>query len=252
MTVAGALRFARFAVPPNERGYCGPERTSELAAYRAEELAVDPGLPELAAGFDGAWPYLELLAGAAGSDDPLDDRVVEAYWIGNDLCRRVTSNDLGWHLVDRFGPRAGRDVARLTAGVGHGAVPHHAFHVFNVYPWVGLLREGRGGDEPLRIIRHCHIGWGAVIDRVGDELVIDGPTVTWDGGALAIGGTERRAVRLDPRLASLRAAIREGSVVAVHWGEVVDVLDPRQQWWLASTTASQIDIANKAGARTIG
>ncbi|MGI9644923.1 MAG: DUF6390 family protein [Ilumatobacteraceae bacterium] len=251
MTVAGALRFARFAVPPHERGYCGPNRPSELAAYRSGELAFDPGLPELAAGFDGAWPYLELLAGAGGTDDPLDDRVVEAYWIGNELCNRVTTNDWGWHLADRFGPRAGGDLQRVTAGVGAGAVPHHSFHVFCVYPWVGLLREGRGGDEPLNVIRQCHVGWGTVAERAGDELVIDGPAVTWEDGALAIGGSERRVAWLDPRLVSLDARVQPGSVVAVHWGEVVDVLGAPQQRWLATITAAQIALANGIGVPAI-
>ena len=251
MTIGGALRFARFAVPPNELGYCGPARESELAAYRAEELAVDAGLRQLASGFEGAWPYLELLAGAAGTDDPLDDRVVQAYWIGNDLCGRVASNDWGRHLVDRFRSRAGGDIDRLTTGVGHGAVPHHSFHVFCVYPWVGLLREGVGGAEPLRILRQCHVSWATVVERIGCDLVVEGPELTWEASALDLGGTLRRAVWLDPRLARLGDAVRVGSVVAIHWNEVVDVLDRRQQAWLERITRAQIDIAHRVGVPVI-
>ncbi len=247
MSVDGAVRFARFAVPPNQRGFCGPAREGELAAYRAEELRVDAGLHELASGFEGAWPYLELLAGAAGVDDPLDDRVVQAYWIGNDLCSRVTHNDWGWHLVDRFGPRAGGDVDRLTARVGNGAVPHHSFHVFCVYPWVGLLREGLGGVEPLRILSQCHVSWATVIGRNGDDLLVEGPELTWDGHALALGATERRVAWLDPRLVRLGHEIDDGSVVAIHWNEVVDVLDHGQQRWLERLTRSQIEVANDLG-----
>ncbi len=252
MTIGGALRFARFAVPPNERGYCGPDRAGELAAYRAGELAVDHGLVELARGFEGAWPYLELLAGAAGVDDPLDDRVVEAYWIGNELCGRVTDNDWGLHLIDRFGPRAGRDGARVTAAVGHGAVANHAFHVFCVYPWVGLLREGRGGADPLRILRDCHISWGRVIGRCGDELIIEGPGLTWEDDRLELGPTVVRTVWLDPRLRALSTRIAVGSVVAVHWNHVVDVLDEQQRRWLDTTTRTQIGAANRAGVAGIG
>jgi hypothetical protein len=247
MTVAGALRFARFAVPPNERGYCGPAREGELAAYRAGELPADAGLRELAAGFEGAWPYLELLAGVARTDDPLDDRVVEAYWIGNELCTRVGTMDWGLHLTDRFGRRIGRDIGRLTSSVGCGALPHHAFHVFNVYPWVGLLREGRGGDEPLRIVRECHISWAVVIDRVGDGLLVEGPRPTWERSVLGLHERERRTVWLDPRLVHLGAVIEAGSIVAIHWGEAVDVLDDRQRAWLEHITRAQLDVANRAG-----
>lgn len=247
MSIEGALRFARFAVPPNERGYCGPAREDELAAYRAEELAVDAGLRELASGFEGAWPYLELLAGAAGTDDPLDDRVVEAYWVGNELGQQVARADWGNHLTDRFGPRAGRDIGRVTATVGTGAVPHHAFHVFCVYPWVGLLREGRGGAEPLRVLDQCHVSWGTVVDRVGDELLVDGPCLTWARNTLALEGRVRRSVWLDPRLTRLGAAVVPGSIVAVHWGEVVDVLTTSQHAWLDHITRSQLELANRVG-----
>jgi len=251
MTNRGALRFARFAVPPNERGFCGPAREGELAAYRSEELEVDPGLRHLASGFEGAWPYLELLAGAAGTDDPLDDRVVQAYWIGNELCGRVASNDWGRHLVDRFRPRAGGDVERLTSRVGLGAVPHHSFHVFCVYPWVGLLRDGLGGVEPLQILRQCHVSWATVVGRSGAYLVVEGPELTWDGGALTLGGRLRRVVWLDPRLVRLGGEISNGSVVAIHWNEVVDVLDRRQQDWLERLTRTQIDVAGQVGVPVI-
>jgi hypothetical protein len=251
MSIGGAVRFARFAVPPNERGFCGPAREDELAAYRAEELDVDAGLHQLASGFEGAWPYLELLAGAAGTDDPLDDQVVQAYWIGNELCDRVASNDWGQHLIDRFRPRAGGDVERLTSRVGRGAVPHHSFHVFCVYPWVGLLRDGLGGGEPLDILRQCHVSWATVVDRCGADLVVEGPELKWDGGALSLGGTLRRVVWLDPRLVRLANAIGQGSIVAIHWNEVVDVLDRRQQHWLERLTRSQLDIAGQVGVPVI-
>ncbi len=249
--MGGARRFARFAVPPNQRGFCGPARESELAAYRAEELEVDAGLGQLASGFEGAWPYLELLAGAAGSDDPLDDRVVQAYWIGNELCGRVTSNDWGRHLIDRFRPRAAGDIDRLTARVGLGAVPHHSFHVFCVYPWVGLLRDGLGGVEPLNVLRQCHVSWATVIERRGDDLVVEGPELAWDGRRLSLGGTLRRVVWLDPRLVRLSHEIGTGSVVAIHWNEIVDLLDLRQQHWLERLTRAQLDVATQVGVPVV-
>ena len=45
--------------------------------------ADDRGLRALAQQFAGAWPYLQLIASATGLDDPLDRRVVEAYWVGS-------------------------------------------------------------------------------------------------------------------------------------------------------------------------
>ncbi|MEO6208381.1 MAG: DUF6390 family protein, partial [Candidatus Limnocylindrales bacterium] len=76
--IAGASLFARYAYPPNELGYCGPQDSRAVLEYGAAGV-VDRGLVELAKGFAGAWPYLETIAGMAGIPDPLDRRVVEAY-----------------------------------------------------------------------------------------------------------------------------------------------------------------------------
>ena len=46
--------------------------------------------------------------------------------------------------------------------------------------------------------------------------------------------------------------IDRGSVVAVHWEEVVDVLDHRQLGWLEAMTRSQVSVANRAGVALIG
>ena len=135
---ARPVRFARFAFPPNRLGYCGPGG-DDLAQYcRGHE---DPGLREIAVGFEGAYPYLQLLAGAAGRDDPLDPDVVEAYWIGNDLLDRVARHDFGNSIDDRFRLRAGTSWRHLADRIP-GGVPHHAFHVMHVMPWAGLMRDG--------------------------------------------------------------------------------------------------------------
>lgn len=86
--MSGAALFARYAFPPNELGYCGPDGAQVLLEQGlegsdGEEIARRARL------FDGAWPYLEIIAAAAGLDDPLDRRVVEAYWIGNELLELV-------------------------------------------------------------------------------------------------------------------------------------------------------------------
>ena len=109
--LSGALRFAAYAYPPNALGYCGPDASHQLLEQVAAGVD-DPDLRRLARGFEGAWPYLELIAGANGIRDPLDPRVVEAYWVGNGLLDRVGPRLLGDSLEDRFRGRAGRGVAQ--------------------------------------------------------------------------------------------------------------------------------------------
>ena len=60
-----------------------------------------------------------LIAGANGIADPLDPRVVEAYWVGNELLDRVAPGALARHVEERFRGRIGRaleHVARRRRG----------------------------------------------------------------------------------------------------------------------------------------
>ena len=82
---------------------------------------VDRGLVRLAQAFAGAWPYLELIAAGCGIGDPLDRRVVEAYWVGNDLLDKVPVTEIGDSMQDRFRHRTGRNFPFLAEGVQAGS-----------------------------------------------------------------------------------------------------------------------------------
>jgi hypothetical protein len=100
VSLAGPLLFARYAYPPNALGHCGPEDSRALLEYAAAGVS-DGGPADLARQFAGAWPYLTLIAAAAGRPDALDAEVVEAYWLGNRLLERVPGRLLARHLEDR-------------------------------------------------------------------------------------------------------------------------------------------------------
>ena len=170
--VPGPIRFARYAYGPNRLGYCGPDAADELLGEAAEGGDLRR-IRELATGFEGAYPYLELIARSNGIADPLDERVVEAYWLGSDLLDRVPAAGFGASVEARFKPRVRGDTWRwLATKAPEGARPVHAFHVLDVFPVVGLLRGGHT-DDVLRTIDSCRIRWGRVIERIGGQLVVD-------------------------------------------------------------------------------
>ena len=240
----GALLFARFAYPPNELGYCGPDRAGELLE-RTAVGASGRGLRQLVRGFDGAWPYLELIAAANGVPDPLDRAVVEAYWVGNALLDRVPAPELARSVADRFAGRAGRDAERLLAPVVAGAVPHHAFHVFAVYPWVGLLRSGRVG-EPLHVLDRCRVRWGRVTSVVGDRAVVRSRPLEWDGRVLRLGRPREEVARTGESGLSLVPGLAAGDWCALHWDWVCEVLTPERVRALARMTTGQLGVVNAA------
>ena len=103
------MLFARYAFPPNHHGYCGPADTTGFPQLGL--AGDDRGLRAMAQEFAGAWPYLELIAHGTGLDDPLDRRVVEAYWVGSPRLDRIGVRAIGNSMEDRFrwrsGPRFG-------------------------------------------------------------------------------------------------------------------------------------------------
>lgn len=237
----GRQLFARYAYPPNERGYCGPDDREAVLRYGAES---SPAV-ELAQAFTGAWPYLGVIAGATGIDDPLDARVVEAYWVGNDLLDRVGATALGSAMDDRFERSLGRGPADTARARGAGGLPHHSYHVFCVYPWVGLLGNERMRDHALTVLDKCRIRW-ARVDQVRDgEVVLEGRPLAYDGRELALGEPTQevaiRAVDGPDQLAGLSA----GDVVSVHWDWVCDRLDARQVAALERHTLRHLAIANE-------
>jgi len=238
---SGALLFARYAYPPNELGYCGPDDASPLLVH--ETTAVDDELiAERARQFEGAWSYLELIAEAAGLDDPLDARVVEAYWVGNDLLESL--DPAGWldELGKRFRGQTGGFWNRLTTGTTALALPHHSFQVFAVYPWAGLLASG--SDVPLSVLDRCRIRWGQVIGVDGERALVRSNPLTWDGHVLALGEARDEAVHWSKDGRSLLGGVAVGDQVAMHWDWVCDRLDARQLDALRASSAAQLELTN--------
>lgn len=248
MTEPGALRFARFAYPPNALGYCGPDAGATLLEY-ADAGETDAGLVELARGFEGAFPYLKLIAGAAGLPDPLDPRVVDAYWLGSPLLERVDVALLGPFLERRFRGPAGSRWTDLAGLAVPGAVPHHNLHVFGVYPWLGLLRLGREVDA-MRVLDGCRIRHGRVVSLAGDRAVVRERALAWDGERLTAGETvERTAVAVENGRTFTRG-LRPGDRVALHWDWICDRVTDAEAEALDRYTQRALDAAN--GARPVG
>ena len=162
---------------------------------------------------------------------------------------------MGLSLDDRFRDRVGRQAfGRLVDAVPAGALPHHSFHVFGVYPWLGLLRGGRV-EEPLRVLDRCRIRWGRVVAITGDgnARVMSRP-LAWDGRRLELGAPREELAVL--RLGALGLAglgltglglageLRPGQWCALHWDWVCDRLDRRQLVALRRYTLGQLAVVN--------
>ena len=228
--MSGHETFASFAYPPNELGYCGPADAAhtELASHARE--------------FDGAWPYLQAIADAAGVSDPLDEDVVRSYWVGGPLLDKVDPAELLSRLRSAF---TGQVTGLLEDLPGRShALAHHSFHVFVVYPWVRFL--DRDPSTPLRVMQDCRIRWGTV-DSVADEHaeIVSRP-LSFDSGALALGDPRVETVRWSKDGDSLAPPPTPGETVSAHWDWVCAVLSDADAGALADATQATLDLVNAA------
>lgn len=210
----GVRLFARFAHPPDRSGH--PENGGAPVTDPMERAV-------LCRQFTDAWPYLRLIASANGLD-PLDRRVVEAYWIGN-------------RLLDAVSPE---DLAALPGLQTPGAQPQHNAHVFCVEPWTRMLRAD-GDQKPLELLDRCRIRWGEVIATPGDRIRVVSRPLLFDGERLTLG-----MPRIEHPRVGQGDGLRPGDVVALHWDWVCTRLRSTQLRTLWSSIDRLIAAANAA------
>jgi hypothetical protein len=242
---SGGLLFARYAYPPNALGYCGPDRPDTLL-QAASHGEANREVRSLVPRFEGASVYLRLIAACNGIADPLDRRVVEAYWVGNSLLRGVPSGRLPQHATGAVGAAPGGEAVAPIA-ISRG-VAHHTFHVFAVYPWLARLRSGK--TEPaLEVLDRCRIRWGAVQDIAGDMVTVRSRKLVFDGANLGLGPDRLERVRREPGGLGSGADLRPGDMITMHWDWMCDRLPRLSLHYLRSCTQRNLDAVNGAGAR---
>jgi hypothetical protein len=258
-TPTGPVLFARYAFGPNRLGLCGPEDWRSLLELGAaglgsdadqgpgekQTLEIDRGLRHLAAGFEGAYPYLELIAAANGIRDPLDLRVVDAYWIGNPLSDRVDPVLMTQSIDARFRAQLPAETWKwLQTKPEAGARPTHAFHVFDVFPMVGTQRQGSVANA-VGLMDTCRIRWGQVVELSGDSLVVNAVPLGLVDGKLALVEPKVQSVKRWLDGSGFVADVEVGDVVSLHWDWACEVLDGPRLEALRRRTVHQLELANQ-------
>ncbi len=239
MPMDGAVLFARYAFMPNKLSYCGGDDNRALFDYCVANQ-TDPGLEVILRKFQAAYPYLSLIARSNHIPDPFDTRVVEAYWVGNELLDGVDLAQFYRSLRERFAGRLDpKTLGHLLGKAPLGARAHHSFHVFDVHSRTGTL------DHSLEVMENCRIGWGRVKKVEAAHFLVEHQPLVLECGKLRLGEPRDKSVMRQIEGEGLVNGCRAGDYISFHWDWACDMLSPRQVQNLEKYTRYHLKLANR-------
>ena len=240
-TIDGVARCARYAFGPNRLHLCGPDINREVLAYVNEGIS-DQGLNNILKNFQTLFPYLQQIASANRIKDPLDNRVVEAYWLGNSLLNMVPPKTFYKHLTGNLHLDKrlnAKTFTRLKDKLSLGALMHHSFHVFNVWRRTGRLNELHTLDS----MDNCRISCGKV-------LAVDGPVITVSRQPLLLAGNQLtlgkpQSIKIIRQLegSTLIDEVKVNNLLSIHWNQPCEIISQTQANNLKHYTSLSLSIA---------
>jgi hypothetical protein len=234
----GPQVFARYAFMPNRLTYCGGDDNRALFDY-IQAGVTDGGLLQLLRQFSGAVPYLQLIARCNLIADAFDRRVVEAYWLGNELLQGVEARALYDSLRERFTAHMKRETLELVMGKAPaGARPHHSFHVIEVCP-------RNGWPQTLGFMDSCRVSWGQVMSVEGAKLSVAVRPLVLQGNDLVLGEPQPQTVNRQFDGRGFVDDVAAGDWISIHWGWACQILDERQVANLEAWTVYHLRLANQ-------
>ena len=240
--IDGVLKCSRYAFGPNRLHYCGPDANREIFDYIKEET-TDPGLENLMKGFATMYPYLRHIAEANEIRDPFDERVIEAYWIGNDLLETVDKKKFWRHLGEtlEIPKKIGKRSFEAVAGkIKAGAVPHHSFHVLDIWKRTGHIER----EHTLESMDLCPISWGVVREIDGPFITVETEPLIYIEGKLRLGEPMMRKIARNLESTIEIDELKIGDLVSMHWNVICERITPENVRTLKKYTLRHVVLAN--------
>jgi hypothetical protein len=243
-TINGITRCSKYSFGPNRLHYCGPDQNRELQALIEHKNIKDAELSVLLKQFKTLYPYLQYISRINAIAEPFDEKVVEAYWLGNKLLENIKKDKLHRFLVDDLSVKkklSGKDFEWLEQKIAEGAVPHHSFHVLNVWQMSGF---GDKLDEVERMDQ-CLVNSGKVIKVSGPEITVMAESLTYANGKLFL--TEQAEKKITRRLETEYEIeqIKPGQIVSFHWSVPCEIITETQAKNLKKYILQSINFANQ-------
>lgn len=257
----GLILFARYAFAPNYFKYCGPDRNKDIGEALKGNFDQQE-LRKVLNHFGAAVPYLNLIARSNHITDPFDQKVVEAYWLGNSLLFNVPNQAVYRHLVEKVKKRAKSNWPNLELEIKLGIKPNHSFHVLDIYRIAGFTMDGTRGLPVIELINNCMISWGKVSQITNHKSFLDSARKRQITNKIQITKLQSCEVEVKSQKIVVRNKkfvseqdiknvqnvgfnIKSGDLVSIHWGFVCDKISERQAKNLEFWTKYHLKITNQ-------
>lgn len=215
-----ALQLAcRFSLPPNSLGYCG-QNTAPEKFKRCVIDGMCEDIEQELEKFIVLNPYLETLFQIT-KRAKFSYQVIEGYWLGNDELKKSKAVHYQ-KLLDNFAKQGVPDwfVRELQTKIPNVFIPHHLFQVLHI----GVGKASGSVPFNLESVNNCMIRWGKVIEIKKNELVANLNSLEKTGGKYKLIQKKWGAKFIKGFLPKLKL----GDIVAVHWGQAVKILTPKE------------------------
>lgn len=237
---SGLKIAAAYSLPSFALGFCGPQDTisrRDLLNLATGKKVSERKIREIFEKFESAYPYYRLIAQNNKISDPLDRRIVKAFWVGNRLLEKVNQADLQNLILTDFcepGLLTKQQAKEKAAKVPKGAIPHHSFHV--------LFLGAVSGRVQLKgaMLDLCRTGWG-VVGKVGKDRL----TVRYK--PLVLGKKIRLGVEIEKEIEfneKIVPKVKTGDWISFHWAQACEVLTPTEVKNLEYYTQRTVDLVN--------
>ncbi len=241
----GLLLCAKYAASPNFFGYCGPSKSSNLIDHLREGVADDE-LQYLLSEFETLYPYLQLIARRNKINDVFDEKVVEAYWIGNEFLNKVRASDYFYFAKERLILEKKLPVIEFNKVkrkiYSFQFLPHHSFHVFNIFKRTGA----NPSIHTVKTMNECRISFGKLKTQNSKlkTIIVETKQLTIINNKLILGKPILRQLKIDYKGKTFLNNLKMRDWVSFHWGYICDVLTERQVKNLEYYTQKAIDFYN--------
>jgi hypothetical protein len=231
-----------YSLPSFSLGFCGPQdKTSRKILL--DFVAGKPGLEAKVRGilerFEAAYHYYQLIAKKNNIADPLDERVVKAFWVGNSLLEKVNAGDLKKLILTDFcrpGLLTKKQAEEKVKLVSEGARPHHSFHVLILGAIAGRVKLERA------MLDLCRVGWGIVRElRINNSGLIISYKPLVSAKKISLGKEIEKEITWDKKIVP---KVKIGDWVSFHWGQACEILTPTEVKNLEHYTQKTVGLVN--------